>query len=359
MARIIVVTSGKGGVGKTTTSASFATGLALRGHKTAVIDFDVGLRNLDLIMGCERRVVYDLINVIHGEANLNQALIKDKQCDNLYVLAASQTRDKDALSQEGVEKVLADLSALDFEFIVCDSPAGIETGALMAMHFADEALVVTNPEVSSVRDSDRILGMLSSKTRRAVQGHDPIKEHLLITRYNPSRVNQGQMLSLEDIQDILRIKLIGVIPESESVLQASNQGVPAIHMQGSDVSEAYKDVIDRFLGVEKPMRFIEAPKQGFLKRILEASKTMSFFSFFAGEKKKSANVAKERLQIILAHERSGRNAAEPDYLPALQRELLAVISKYIKINPDDIKVHMDRQDNLEVLEVKIELPDAR
>jgi len=166
MAKIIVVTSGKGGVGKTTTSASFATGLAMRGHKTAVIDFDVGLRNLDLIMGCERRVVYDLINVIHNEANLNQALIKDKQCENLYVLAASQTRDKDALTQDGVEKVLNDLAAMNFEYIVCDSPAGIETGALMAMHFADEALVVTNPEVSSVRDSDRILGMLSSKTKR-------------------------------------------------------------------------------------------------------------------------------------------------------------------------------------------------
>jgi septum site-determining protein MinD len=267
MAKIIVVTSGKGGVGKTTTSASFATGLALRGHKTAVIDFDVGLRNLDLIMGCERRVVYDLINVIQGEANLNQALIKDKQCDNLFVLAASQTRDKDALTQDGVEKVLADLSAMGFEYIVCDSPAGIETGALMAMHFADEALVVTNPEVSSVRDSDRILGMLASKTKRAMEGGDPIKEHLLITRYNPARVDQGQMLSLEDIQDILRIKLIGVIPESESVLQASNQGVPAVHMQGSDVSEAYKDVIDRFLGAEKPMRFTEAPKQGLLKRL--------------------------------------------------------------------------------------------
>ncbi len=267
MAKIIVVTSGKGGVGKTTTSASFAAGLALRGHKTAVIDFDVGLRNLDLIMGCERRVVYDLINVIHGEANLNQALIKDKQCDNLYVLAASQTRDKDALTQDGVEKVLTDLATMGFEYIVCDSPAGIETGALMAMHFADEALVVTNPEVSSVRDSDRILGMLSSKTHRAVQGLEPIKEHLLITRYNPARVHQGQMLSLEDIQDILRIKLIGVIPESESVLQASNQGVPAVHMQGSDVSEAYKDVIDRFLGSEKPMRFTDAPKQGLLKRL--------------------------------------------------------------------------------------------
>ncbi len=267
MAKIIVVTSGKGGVGKTTTSASFSTGLALRGHKTAVIDFDVGLRNLDLIMGCERRVVYDLVNVIQGEATLNQALIKDKQCPELFVLAASQTRDKDALTIEGVKKILDDLAAMDFEYIICDSPAGIETGALMAMHFADEALVVTNPEVSSVRDSDRILGMLSSKTQRAIDGGEPIKEHLLITRYNPSRVDQGQMLSLEDIQDILRIKLIGVIPESETVLQASNQGVPAVHMQGSDVSEAYKDVIDRFLGQDKPMRFIDAQKPGFFKRL--------------------------------------------------------------------------------------------
>ena len=267
MARIIVVTSGKGGVGKTTTSASFASGLALRGHKTAVIDFDVGLRNLDLIMGCERRVVYDLINVIHGEANLHQALTKDKQCDNLFVLAASQTRDKEALTQDGVERVLKDLGEMGFEYIVCDSPAGIETGALMAMHFADEALVVTNPEVSSVRDSDRILGILASKTRRAIEGSEPVKEHLLITRYNPNRVDQGQMLSLDDIQDILRIKLIGVIPESESVLQASNQGLPSIHMQGTDVSEAYKDVIDRFLGQDKPLRFIEAQKQGFFARL--------------------------------------------------------------------------------------------
>lgn len=267
MTKIVVVTSGKGGVGKTTTSASFSTGLALRGHKTVVIDFDVGLRNLDLIMGCERRVVYDLINVIQGEANLNQALIKDKQCDNLFVLAASQTRDKDALSIEGVEKVLTDLAGMGFEFIVCDSPAGIETGALMAMHFADEALVVTNPEVSSVRDSDRILGMLGSKTKRAIEGKEPIKEHLLITRYNPARVADGQMLALEDIQDILRIQLIGVIPESESVLTASNQGTPAVHLTGTDVSEAYKDVIARFLGEEKPLRFVEPEKAGFLKRL--------------------------------------------------------------------------------------------
>ena len=267
MAKIVVVTSGKGGVGKTTTSASFAAGLALRGHKTAVIDFDVGLRNLDLIMGCERRVVYDLINVIHGEANLTQALIKDTQCDNLYVLAASQTRDKDALTQEGVKKVLDDLAAMDFDYIVCDSPAGIETGALLAMRYADEALIVTNPEVSSVRDSDRILGMLGSKTQRAIDGKEPVKEHLLITRYNPNRVADGQMLSLEDIQDILRIKLIGVIPESEAVLQASNQGLPAIHSKGTDVAEAYSDVIDRFLGQDKPMRFTDAEKPGFFKRL--------------------------------------------------------------------------------------------
>ena len=267
MAKIIVVTSGKGGVGKTTTSASFATGLALQGHKTAVIDFDVGLRNLDLIMGCERRVVYDLINVIHNEAKLTQALIKDKQCENLFVLAASQTRDKEALTQEGVERVLKDLAGMGFEYIVCDSPAGIETGALMAMHFADEALVVTNPEVSSVRDSDRILGMLASKTKRAIEGKEPIREHLLITRYNPHRVVGGQMLSLSDIQEILRIPLIGVVPESETVLDASNQGLPAVHIKGSDVSEAYKDVVARFLGEDRPMRFVDAPRQGFFKRM--------------------------------------------------------------------------------------------
>ena len=267
MAKIVVVTSGKGGVGKTTTSAAFASGLALAGHKTAVIDFDVGLRNLDLIMGCERRVVYDLINVIHGEANLHQALIKDKQCDNLFILAASQTRDKDALVLEGVEKVLKELAAMDFAYIVCDSPAGIESGALMAMHFADEALVITNPEVSSVRDSDRILGMLASKTKRAIDGGEPVRERLLITRYNPSRVQEGQMLSLEDVQDILRIPLIGVIPESEAVLLASNQGLPAIHLHGTDAAEAYKDVVARFLGEERPLRFTEVTKPGFFKRI--------------------------------------------------------------------------------------------
>jgi septum site-determining protein MinD len=266
LARIIVVTSGKGGVGKTTSSASFSSGLALRGHKTAVIDFDVGLRNLDLIMGCERRVVYDLINVVNKEATLNQALIKDKHCDNLYVLPASQTRDKDALTEEGVERVLKDLAEMDFQYIVCDSPAGIERGALMALRFADEALVVTNPEVSSVRDSDRILGILQAKSRRAEAGAEPVKEHLLVTRYSPKRAEEGEMLSYKDVQDILRIPLIGVIPESESVLQASNQGVPAIHLDGSDVAEAYRDVVSRFLGEERPLRFVQYEKPGLLKR---------------------------------------------------------------------------------------------
>jgi septum site-determining protein MinD len=269
LTRIVVVTSGKGGVGKTTTSASFSSGLALRGFKTAVIDFDVGLRNLDLIMGCERRVVYDLINVLHGEATLTQALIKDKHCnnDNLYVLPASQTRDKDALTEEGIEKVLQELAHMGFDYVVCDSPAGIEHGAVMALTFADEALVVTNPEVSSVRDSDRILGIIQAKSRRAINGLEPVKEHLLITRYSAKRVDEGEMLSFKDIQEILRVPIIGVIPESEIVLQSSNQGSPAIHLAGSDVSEAYLDVVDRFLGQTRPLRFVDYERPGLLKRL--------------------------------------------------------------------------------------------
>ncbi|HFC8501884.1 MAG: septum site-determining protein MinD [Neisseria sp.] len=267
MAKIIVVTSGKGGVGKTTTSASIATGLALRGHKTAVIDFDVGLRNLDLIMGCERRVVYDLINVIQGEATLTQALIKDKNCENLFILPASQTRDKDALNRDGVEKIMAELTEkMGFEYVICDSPAGIEQGALMALYFADEAIITTNPEVSSVRDSDRILGILQSKSRKAEQG-GTVKEHLLITRYSPERVAKDEMLSVQDICDILRIPLIGVIPESQNVLQASNAGEPVIHQQDATAAEAYKDVIARLLGENREMRFLEAEKKGFFKRL--------------------------------------------------------------------------------------------
>ena len=270
VAKIIVITSGKGGVGKTTSAASFSTGLALRGHKTAVIDFDVGLRNLDLIMGCERRVVYDLINVVSGEATLRQALIKDKHCDNLFILPASQTRDKDALTEDGVERVLKELVEMEFEFIICDSPAGIEHGAIMALTFADEAIVVTNPEVSSVRDSDRILGIIQAKSRRAQQNGDPVKEHLLLTRYSPKRVEMGEMLSHQDVAEILRIPLIGIIPESEAVLQASNQGNPAIHIKGSDVALAYEDVVGRFLGENIPLRFMDYEKPGLFQRIFGA-----------------------------------------------------------------------------------------
>lgn len=267
MARIIVVTSGKGGVGKTTSSAAIATGLAQKGKKTVVIDFDIGLRNLDLIMGCERRVVYDFINVIQGDSTLNQALIRDKRTPNLYILPASQTRDKDALTCEGVEKILTDLNGMDFDFIICDSPAGIEAGSLMALYFADEAIITTNPEVSSVRDSDRILGILSSKSRRAEKGQTPIKEHLLLTRYNPGRVSRGDMLSMEDVLEILCIPLLGVIPEDQSVLRASNQGEPVILDTESNAGKAYDDSIRRLLGEQHPHRFIEEEKKSFLKRL--------------------------------------------------------------------------------------------
>ena len=269
MSKIIVVTSGKGGVGKTTTSASIAAGLALKGHKTAVIDFDVGLRNLDLIMGCERRVVYDFVNVIQKEATLHQALIKDKHCENLYVLPASQPKDKDALTKEGVGEVLDELNKMGFKYVVCDSPAGIEKGAQLALYYADEAVITTNPEVSSVRDSDRILGILQSKSKRAEEGKEPVKEYLLINRYSPERVEKGDMLSVTDIGDILRVPLLGVIPESSDVLQASNQGNPVIFQDDTDVSEAYKDVVARLLGEDKPMRFLEAEKKGLLSRLFK------------------------------------------------------------------------------------------
>lgn len=271
LAKIIVVTSGKGGVGKTTSSAAISSGLALRGLKTVVIDFDIGLRNLDLIMGCERRVVYDFVNVINGEASLKQALIKDKRNPNLYILPASQTRDKDALTVEGVGRVLAELSN-EFDYIICDSPAGIETGALMAMHFADHAIVVTNPEVSSVRDSDRILGMLASKTKRAMENGEPIQEHLLLTRYDPDRVERGDMLSVQDVTDILAIPLIGIIPESKSVLKASNTGTPVIFDELSDAGRAYQDAIARFLGEDRPMRFVSCERKGILRRLFGKNK---------------------------------------------------------------------------------------
>ena len=266
MAEIIVVTSGKGGVGKTTSSASIAIGLARQGKRTAVVDLDVGLRNLDLIMGCERRVVYDLVNVVQGEASLKQALIKDKRFDNLYVLAASQTRDKDALTTEGVERVLKELADDGFDYIVCDSPAGIEKGAFLAMYFADRAIVVVNPEVSSVRDSDRVIGLLQSKTRRAENG-ERVQEHLLLTRYSPARVETGEMLSITDVEEVLGLKTIGVIPESGDVLNASNKGEPVILSAESNAGQAYDDAVARLLGQERPMRFTTHDKKGFFSKL--------------------------------------------------------------------------------------------
>ena len=266
MAKIIVVTSGKGGVGKTTTSAAIGAGLALRGYKTVVIDFDVGLRNLDMIMGCERRVVFDFINVIQGDAKIKQALIKDKRLENLYVLPTSQTRDKDALTLEGVEQVLTELKE-DFEFIICDSPAGIERGAHLAMYFADEAIVVTNPEVSSVRDSDRVLGLLSSKTRHAETGGE-VTTHLLLTRYDKDRVAKGEMLTVDDVLEILAIPLLGIVPESPTVLRASNIGMPVVMDEKSAAGRAYADAVARLDGETRVMRLDGEEKPGFFQRLM-------------------------------------------------------------------------------------------
>jgi septum site-determining protein MinD len=270
MAKVIVITSGKGGVGKTTTTASIAAGMALSGFKTVAIDFDVGLRNLDLIMGVERRVVYDLVNVVKGEASLRQALIRDKRLENLYVLPASQTRDKDALDLKGVGRVIDELKELGFDYIFCDSPAGIEKGAQMAMYFADEAIVVTNPEVSSVRDSDRVLGLLDAKTRKAELGV-AMKSHLLVTRYSAERALRGEMLKIEDIIDLLGIGFLGVIPESKSVLNNSNQGTPVVLDKESDAAAGYLDAIKRLLGEEQPHRFLTTEKRGFFSRLFAPS----------------------------------------------------------------------------------------
>lgn len=266
MAKVVVVTSGKGGVGKTTTSASFGAGLATRGHKTVVIDFDVGLRNLDLVMGCENRIVYDFVDVITGNAKLSQALVKDKRSENLFILPASQTRDKDALTDEGVAEVMAQL-AQEFEYIVCDSPAGIERGAQLAMYHADEALIVTNPEISSVRDSDRIIGILQSRTKRVEEG-GKVREHLIITRYNPERAASGEMMDMTTISDeILKVPLIGVVPESSAVLEASNRGEPVIFDKESAAGQCYDDIVARFLGEKRPLRHIEVKKRGLLQRL--------------------------------------------------------------------------------------------
>jgi septum site-determining protein MinD len=247
MAQVVVVTSGKGGVGKTTSTAALGAALAMSGKKVAIIDFDVGLRNLDLVMGAERRVVYDLINVAQGDAKLAQALIRDKRIDSLYLLAASQTRDKEALSEKGVERVINELKQT-FDWVVCDSPAGIERGATLAMRHADTAVIVTNPEVSSVRDSDRIIGLLDSKTVKATKG-EQVDKHLLVTRYDPARAGRGDMLSVDDVLEILSIPLLGIIPESREILRASNVGAP-VTLNNPDCApaRAYREAAKRLGG---------------------------------------------------------------------------------------------------------------
>jgi len=265
MGKVIVVTSGKGGVGKTTSTAALGAALARGGQNVAVVDFDVGLRNLDLVMGAERRVVFDLINVIQGDARLTQALIRDKRIDNLSLLPASQTRDKDALSSEGVARVIAELRE-KFDWVICDSPAGIEKGATLAMHHADAAVVVTNPEVSSVRDSDRIIGMLDSKTAKAEKG-ERIEKHLLLTRYDPIRAARGEMLKVDDVMEILSIPLLGIIPESEEVLRASNVGSPVtLNNAASAPARAYLDAAKRLKG-ENVTMMVPRTKMGLLDKL--------------------------------------------------------------------------------------------
>jgi septum site-determining protein MinD len=266
MAKVLVVTSGKGGVGKTTTTAAVGAALAQSGKKVVVVDFDVGLRNLDLVMGAERRVVFDLINVVQGVAKLPQALIRDKRLENLYLLPASQTRDKDALTEEGVGRVIAELRET-FDWIICDSPAGIERGATLAMRYADEAIIVTNPEVSSVRDSDRIIGMLDSKTAKAEKG-ERVEKHVLITRYDAARASRGEMLSIEDVLEILASPLLGIVPESQDVLRASNVGSPVtLNSPASAPARAYLDATRRLLG-EKLEMSVPADKVGLMNRLL-------------------------------------------------------------------------------------------
>ena len=266
MAKVLVVTSGKGGVGKTTSTAALGAALAQMGQNVVVIDFDVGLRNLDLVMGAERRVVFDLINVVQGVAKLPQALIRDKRLENLWLLPASQTRDKDALTEEGVGRVIADMRS-NFDYIVCDSPAGIERGAMLSMRFADEAIIVTNPEVSSVRDSDRIIGMLDSKTARAERG-ERVEKHLLVTRYDSARAARGEMLSIDDILEILATPLLGIVPESQDVLRASNVGCPVtLNSASSAPARAYTDAVRRLMGEVVEMT-VPVERKGLMDRLL-------------------------------------------------------------------------------------------
>ena len=354
MAKVLVVTSGKGGVGKTTTTAALGAALAQSGQSVVVVDFDVGLRNLDLVMGAERRVVFDLINVVQGVAKLPQALIRDKRLENLWLLPASQTRDKDALTDEGVGRVVGELKSR-FDWILCDSPAGIERGATLAMRYADEAIIVTNPEVSSVRDSDRIIGMLDSKTVKAERG-EHVEKHVLITRYDPARAARGEMLSIDDILEILATPLLGIIPESQDVLKASNVGTPVtLNNADSAPARAYIDASRRLMGEEVAM-VVPAERKGFMNRLAgtEGCMSMRLLRLFGG-RNATAPVARERLQILLSHERG--LLGQSDLLVTLREEILAVVSKHVALDPDKVIVKLERGKTVSTLEVDIEVPN--
>ena len=355
MAKVLVVTSGKGGVGKTTSTAALGAALAQMGKNVVVVDFDVGLRNLDLVMGAERRVVYDLINVVQGDAKLSQALIRDKRVETLYLLPASQTRDKDALTSEGVERVMGEMRER-FDWVICDSPAGIERGATLAMRHADVAVVVTNPEVSSVRDSDRIIGLLDSKTAEAEKG-ERIDKHLLLTRYDPARAERGEMLKTEDVLEILSIPLLGIIPESQEVLRASNVGSPiTIANPLAAAARAYTDAARRLCRRNRGPHHSDRQEEP-VRQAVHAEGRMNLIcptSSICSGSSRRAPIARDRLQILLSHERT--IAGGSDLVAILREEILAVIKKHVNVDSEKVQVKMDRGESVSMLEVDIEIP---
>ncbi len=264
MGEVITVTSGKGGVGKSTLSANLSVGLAELGKRVVVIDFDIGLRNLDMILGLENRIVYDVVDVMEGRCNLSQALINDKRANNLYFLPASQTSDKNILDKEKV-KTLIDTLKKDFDFIVLDSPAGIESGFEHSIFLADRALIVTTPDVSAVRDADRVIGIIDAKSEKAKAGKE-VQKHVIVNRVKPGMVASGQMLSVEDVLSILALPLIGVIPDDEKIITSTNEGEPIYYDKKSLAAEAYRRISKRVLGEE--VTFLDlTEKKGFFKRL--------------------------------------------------------------------------------------------
>jgi len=245
---VITITSGKGGVGKSTTTANIATALAMLGKKVVAVDFDIGLRNLDMILGLENRIVYDVVDVMEGRCNLAQAIIKDKRTKNLHFLPASQTKDKSVLDKDKVEKLINELKK-DFDYILIDSPAGIESGFEHSIYLADRALIVTTPEISAVRDADRVIGIIDAKSKKAKEGKE-VKKEIIINRIKPELVEKEEMLSIDDVLHILALPLIGVIPDDEDIIKSTNLGEPIVLNEKSLVGEAFRRVARRILGEE-------------------------------------------------------------------------------------------------------------